>query len=126
MQFFSLLYRLNAEDRYLIWISNDKDAVVVDENGFVLSFQNTVHLHEYADLRQYSLQNEEPVLHDLDWVGNWVAMPFSPVDCRAALGAWNLFSDVATSIPDRANAFEQLDTQPEIYDKLFWGTIFHA
>ena len=37
------------------------------------------------------------------------------------MAAWNLFSDVAHSMPDKGSAFEHLDSQPTIYDKLFWG-----
>jgi hypothetical protein len=121
MQYFPLLYRLKAEDRYLIWISNEKDSVVVDAGGFVPSFRDAACLRAYADVQQYSLQSEEPILHDLDWVAAWIKAPAVPVDCGEVLAAWNLFSDVAHSMPDMGSAFEHLDSQPTIYDKLFWG-----
>jgi hypothetical protein len=36
MKYFALRYRLNTEERYLIWIANEKDCVAVDAHGFIL------------------------------------------------------------------------------------------
>lgn len=122
MRYFPLLYRLNAQDRYLIWITNEKQSVVVDAEGLVPSFKDLVFLREYADLNHYSLESEEPGLHDLDWVATWTRSPVAPSDCREALLAWNLFIDVAASVGDRGTNFEDLDSQRlAIYQKLFWG-----
>lgn len=124
MKYFPLLYRLNAENRYLIWISNEKDSVVVDSQGFIPSFKDPIDLHRYANLNHYSLENEEPVLHNLDRVAVWAASPVTPVDCVEALVAWNLFVDVAASIVERGIVFKRLDADSElraIYDKVFWG-----
>jgi len=122
VKYFPLLYRLDAEDRYLIWISNESDGVVADAEGFVLTFKDTDAVRAYADLMHYQLEDHEPILHDLDWVGTWLKKPGMPVNCVEALGAWNLFSDVARSIQGRGRAFERLVPQfPGIYQKLFWG-----
>jgi hypothetical protein len=115
MKYFPLLYRLNDEERYLIWISNEQDAVAVDHEGFVPSFRDLVNLRRYADLNQYRL--------DLDWVAK-LKMAMNPqIDCETALAAWNLFSDVAVSTPSHGNAFQTLDSKAHwpIYDKLFRG-----
>lgn len=122
MKHFPLLYRLNAEEGYLIWISNESDSVVVDPEGFVLTFKDADAVQAYADLKHYKLEAGEPILHDLDWVGTWLQTPGMPVNCVEALNAWNLFSDVARSIRARGTAFERLDSRfPRIYQKLFWG-----
>jgi hypothetical protein len=120
-KYFPLLYRLQAEKRYLIWISSEKDSVMVDDGGFVLSFTDVAQLRGYADSEHYVLQNEEPILHDLDWVVGWTKLPLVPIDCEKALAAWNLFSDVALSIAARRADFERLDSRPTVYKKLFWG-----
>jgi hypothetical protein len=44
VEYFFLLYRLNTQDRYLIWVAhekdtNEKDAVVVDAAGFIPTFE---------------------------------------------------------------------------------------
>jgi hypothetical protein len=122
VKYFPLLYRLEGEKSYLIWISNEQDSVAVDSDGFVVSFRHLTSLRQYADLKHYSLETEEPMLHDLDWVATWCVRSGEPVNCGDALAAWNLFSDVSASIPRRGVAFKTLDSQfPLIYDKLFWG-----
>jgi hypothetical protein len=124
MKYFRLLYRLDAEDRYFIWISDEVDSVVVHDKGLIPSFKDSIVLRRYANLNHYILESEEPVLHNLDRIAAWAASPVIPVDCKEALAAWNLFGDVAASIAVRGIAFERLDSDSKfraIYKKLFWG-----
>jgi hypothetical protein len=124
MKYFPLFYRLGTEQRYLLWVSNEHDSVAVDAGGFVPSFRDLTALRQYTDLNHFNIESGEPVLHDLEWVATWVMAPVAPVDCVEALAAWNLFGDIAVSIPGRGIAFRKLaDSQivRPIYDKLFWG-----
>jgi len=122
MKYFPLLYRLNAEDRYLIWMSNESDRVVADDRGFVLTFEDISAVQAYADTRHYELKREEAKRQDLDWVATWLKKEGMPVDCHEALAAWNLFSDVARSVHGTGGNFQQRDRQfPKVYPKLFWG-----
>jgi hypothetical protein len=122
MQFFPLLYRLGAEDRFLIWISDEKDRVIVDAEGFIPSFPNATSLRAYADRNHFALEAEEPILHELDWISSWAKAPDPQIDCRDTLAAWNLFSDVARSVPRQGIHFVRLDAQiPNVYEKVFWG-----
>jgi hypothetical protein len=122
VNFFSLLYRLKSVDRYLIWISNERDSVAVDNGGRVLTFESTAALGRYAELNHIRLESETPALHDLDWVALWTESPDRPVDCKEALAAWNIFSDIATSVGATGLTFSRLDSeQGTIYQKLFWG-----
>src|ERR1700683_4231896 len=57
MKYFALLYRLNAENRYPIWISNEKDFVVADAGGLVPTFKDITSVHAYADLNHYWLED---------------------------------------------------------------------
>jgi hypothetical protein len=125
-KYFPLWYRLNDEDRYLIWIWNEQAEqtfLAVDAEGFIPSFEDLVGLREYAALNRYGLESENPLLHDLDWVESWTVSQRKPIDCKKALGSWNLFVDIANSIGDRGSAFKHLDSQlpKTIYEKLFWG-----
>jgi hypothetical protein len=122
MQFFPLFYRLGAEDRLLIWISGEKDCVAVDAEGFIPSFENDACLRAYAHQKNYGLEDEEPILHDLDSVASWTKAPDARIDCSETLAAWNLFIDVARSVPTKGTAFERLDAELlNIYKKVFWG-----
>jgi hypothetical protein len=122
MKYFPLLYRLQAEQRYLIWKSDEQDSVAVDAEGFVPSFRDLISLRKYAELNHYRLESQVPVLHDLEWVATWEVAPTPQVDCEKTLAAWNLFRDVAGSIPNQRITLK-LDSQLlwPICDKLFWG-----
>ena len=119
MQYFVLRYRLKLQDRYLIWISNDTDRLFLDTNGLIPSFRDTISLQDYATSRGLRLQNNEPIIHDLDWVASWIRGPKQPIDSVKALVAWNLFTDVARSIEDLKNMAEYLNAEPRLYRKLF-------
>ena len=122
MKYFPLLYRLHVTDRYLIWISNEPDSVAVDAGEFVPTFENPINLRQYANLHDYALETEEPLLHDLNWITEWKMTPEAQVDCQKVLAAWNLFGDIAVSLPSRGIAFAKFKSNYfEIYDKLFWG-----
>jgi hypothetical protein len=122
MRYFSCLYRLNGEARYLIWIGDEQDSVAVDAGGFIPTFKDPLPLRRYADLNHYSLESEEPTLIDLDRVAIWMKSPTEPVNCEEVLVAWNLFIDVAASVGDSGIAFERLDSQTlAIYHKIFAG-----
>lgn len=122
MKYFILRYRLNAEDCYLIWASNDMDSVWVDPKGSIPSFKDPKTLREYASVNHLRLESEEPILHDLDWIPAWAASPVTPAACSEALAAWNLFGDVAAAVGERGSDFRQMDSAfLVIYQKLFRG-----
>jgi hypothetical protein len=122
MTYFPLLYRLNSEDRYLIWIGNDGDSVLVDGEGFVPTFKDLSALRRYAKLHRYSLETEKPRRHDLQSVAKWIKSPIRPVNCKKALAAWNLFVDVARSVGKAGTALMRLDSRRgRIYEKVFRG-----
>jgi hypothetical protein len=119
---FPLWYRLNAEDRYLIWLWNEQaeqTSLLIDTGGFIPSFGSSDALCEYAALSHYGLESEETRLHDLDWVASWTLSRRKRVDCKEVLAAWNLFADVAASIGERGSAFKRLIRS---YRKLFTGS----
>ena len=85
MKYFRLLYRLAHEQCYLIWISNEKDHVILGDAGIIPIFRDVEAANAYAHRNGYKLESEEPVLHDLDWVVAWVGEPTMPINCNEAL-----------------------------------------
>jgi len=120
MKYFPLLYKLRGEERYLIWVSNEKTSLAAHRGGFLPSFGSLKNLREYAGLKEYTLEAEEPRMHDLDWVASWVDEPTKRVDCVRALLAWNLFDDVAASVTAAGFGVKN-ERSKSIYEKLFWG-----
>ncbi len=120
LKYYILWYRYDDIDSYLIWYSDEKDAVFVDSDGFVPSFKGNDSLLKYAAERGISVDIEKPILHNLDLVNKWLEGKDSElIDCNTFNGAWNLFADVSRSINGGFDSKQDL-TQ-KIYNKLFWG-----
>jgi len=119
-QFFNLWYRLDSEDRQLIWFTDDEDGVLVDSEAHIPSFGKLEALTAYAQNRSLTVDVKEGVLFDLDATSRWLEAPDAlSIDCVNTLNAWNLFADVARSVGGL------FDVEPKetihIYQKLFWG-----
>ncbi|MEC4812938.1 MAG: hypothetical protein SAK29_06645 [Scytonema sp. PMC 1069.18] len=119
---FTLWYRLDQVNGYLIWYTNDVDGVVVDKDtGQIPIFKNTIQLRIYAENSGLQLEDGDIIIHDLDIVKSWLEKPTKKkVDCVYLLTAWNLFTDVAASVGDSTFDCDRQKTN-KIYDKLFWG-----
>ena len=119
---YKLWYRYNAVDRYLLWYSDEQDGIV-DSDGCIPSFRTESALLAYADSLSVTVEAEAPGLHDLDLVQTWLADPQPHrVDPHGFLNAWNLFGDVARTLPAVEARFTELNSRlGPLYDKLFWA-----
>lgn len=120
---YSLLYRLDGRERFLLWFSDESDGVITDAEGSVPTFASARELDGYARRASLTLSNEEPRLHDLDAVRAWLADPRAEtIDCDESLCAWNLFVDVARSVTETSEEFLAVDgAQGSLYERVFWG-----
>ncbi len=120
---YKLLYRLDAEDRFLIWFSNEVDGVHVDAAGRIPTFRTDEEWQAYTSGHDLPLKLETPILHDLDVVAHLVKEPDGVMlDCSETLAAWNLFADLARSVPDGGIVFAEADqSNTSIYEKVFLG-----
>jgi hypothetical protein len=71
--------------------------VWADEQGRVPLFKTSVDLAVFARQHGHELAAEEPVLHDLDSVAEWLnnVEKRPPREC---LAVWNLFDDVGAGV----------------------------
>lgn len=107
----------------MIWFSDDLDGLVVDSStAKVLAFKNKEVLINLAQKNNLVIQDEEPVLHDLDYVQDWIISGAIDVDCQKALIAWNLFTDVVTTLNLEFKGNKKNRIRNKIYDKLFFGS----
>ncbi|HEX2868463.1 MAG TPA: hypothetical protein VHO03_15580 [Ignavibacteriales bacterium] len=119
-EYYILWYRLNKMDRYLIWFSDDADGVITDNSGNALSFQSKEALYEYASSSNLEITSEEPELHNLDLVSEWIKENDpSVINFSQFNNIWNLWTDTSHST---GRSFDEADESAErIYDKLFWS-----
>lgn len=117
-------YRLDGRDGYLIWTTDwtnddEPDRIIMDEAGDLLAFTEAGHAAAYAAGRGWALDQDEPVLHDLDAVRAWIAKPrLETLSCPDFLNAWNLFTDASMSVWGQDFAPRNPITDL-VYDKLF-------
>lgn len=122
---FACWFRLDKLDQYLIWISGDPDSVLLNDRRIPV-FTSETALAQYARSKNVTIVSEEPILHDLDAVEQWLRATDEVVNCLELLSAWNLFMDVsyALNTPFQGNR-DYSDTRPTlrdtVYDKLFYG-----
>jgi hypothetical protein len=106
----------------LLWLQDDIDLVLTRPSKRILDFASTRAATQYARGEGYQVASEELAMIHLDWIAQGHAFLIGDIDCSEALAAWNLFADIAASIPERASAFLAKDKKPSgTYDKLFWG-----
>ncbi|PSR52364.1 hypothetical protein AHMF7605_01910 [Adhaeribacter arboris] len=126
-QYFATWFRLHQVDRYLIWIykldyiEDEPEEIVLNERGRIPIFRSESDLAKYATAKNLRIENEEPILHNLDAVEAWLQEPDDQPDCEDCLTAWNLFTDVAYSLKLTFNGDKLSRLRNRIYDKLYWG-----
>lgn len=123
--YYACWFSLDNVNRYLIWYHEGSpsfnDGVLADEARRVPTFHSVDELRAFAATIQVKLEDEEPLLNDLDPVAEWLREPAAfSIDCPNFLGALNLFGDVARSVD---LTFDPQSTELlDIYNKLFWGS----
>jgi hypothetical protein len=120
-KYFASWFRLKQKDQYLIWISDEPDSVMVNEQGYIPVFSSEMALAAYAKSKGIELVNKEPKLHDLDAAEEWLQQPQSSIDCFQFLLAWNLFTDVAHALQVSFIGRKLSPLGYRIYDKLYFG-----
>lgn len=91
------------------------------KTGLFQRFTNWRRCARMLPKNRCNLHEGEPVLFDLDRIDLWVQAPDMPIDCPNTLNEWNLFIDVARSVSGGERVLMSLDSQPAIYDEVFWG-----
>ncbi|HEX8530480.1 MAG TPA: hypothetical protein VF646_10670 [Cytophagales bacterium] len=119
--YFALWFRLDQTDGYLIWIQDDQDSVLVEVDLLIPVFRSESSLALYAKERSIEIVDEEPVLHDLDAIREWLSKPDQHIDCHEFLAAWNLFTDVSTGTERKFTGSKKDKLTSKLYDKLFFG-----
>ncbi|HEX2927949.1 MAG TPA: hypothetical protein VHP38_17110, partial [Ruminiclostridium sp.] len=95
-EYYILWYRLNKNDRYLIWFSDESDGVVTGPSGNALSFNSKAELQEYALKNNLDITSEEPELHNLDLVSEWIKESDpSSINFSQFNNIWNLWTDIS-------------------------------
>jgi len=109
--------RVQGGERIFLWETNDRDRVVVDEAGDVVSFDTEAEARESGPT-SVIISDESSALYDFDAIQAWCHSRDEAVDCPTVLNIWNMLNDV----PGVQELFSAAESRADaIYDKLFHG-----
>ena len=121
-RYYPLWFRLNQQDGYFLWFSDEPDGVFLTDDNRIVVSQNRASLKAYTAQLGLPLEPEDPLLHDLDTVQTWLLnQNASAIHCRDFLAAWNLFDDIRASVQHITDVGSNSAEIEDIYDKLFFG-----
>ncbi len=114
---YTLWYRLDQKDRYLIWISDKTDSVLVRDKQ-VATFETIEDARAYAAVQRIQLMPDEPVVYNFDSVQEWIPDPNQALNCIDCMNSWNLVKDITATvrIKFKGNLADNLTL--EVYDKI--------
>jgi hypothetical protein len=121
MEYYLLFCRYLKKNIFIIWYSNDKDLILFNAEDKALKFEKKSDLHLYLKKHKLILKEERPIVHDLDYVINWMKGYdlFLP-DCNQLLNIWNLFIDLSNSARTGGEDFKKIDNRNnKLYNKIF-------
>lgn len=123
MHFYRLWFLLEGKNLFFIWYSNDHDGIITNENDKLITFISLEDLEAYAINNKIELKDEKPILHDVDFIFDWLKRCNDlSVDCYKIMATWNLFSDIASSVNTGAEVFSERSKRLRtIYRKVFEG-----
>lgn len=122
-EYYMIVCRMKVHDRFLIWYSSREgdDGLVTSDNGQLLSLNEGSSAKRYASESGLDLDPGDAPLYDVNELDDWINNRSQPTDCELLVDFWNLFADIAASVPHESR-FRALDrSEPKIYDKLFFG-----
>jgi hypothetical protein len=88
-QHYALWYRLDQQDRYLIWISDQIDTVYVHQKK-IATFESLDALKAFAATKHIKMMPEEPVLNNFDTVQEWLNETNGAINCIDSMNTWNV------------------------------------
>ncbi|WP_205503991.1 hypothetical protein [Rufibacter psychrotolerans] len=123
-QYYIIELQLDNQIKYLIWVLDEVDGLVTDpatEELRLLTFSEKDDLLGFAQKNGLVIEEDEPAKYDFDIIEIWIKNPTGFIDCKEFLNAWNLFTDVVTTLRIEFEGNKKEKVRSRIYDKLFFG-----
>lgn len=107
---------MDGKERFILWYSNTQDGVWT-EDSLVLCWASRLSLLRYAIELGLSVSDEPATTFDLDKIDGF-NRSISPLKEGEKLDAWNLLSDVATSVGGKEFIIADSESR-DVYSRLF-------
>lgn len=116
---FLIPFRLDGQNRFLVWYSDEHDGVLLTDMGAVAMFDSEPAGIAYAKAKGLSAALDTRGTWDFDAIACWAETPTAGgIECNAFYNAWNLLGDIAASV---GKPLEFTEDERHIHGKLFWG-----
>jgi len=116
--YYALWLKFKGRDQYLLWFSNEKDGIWVNDKGMVPVWENTEELKSFTIKVGIELEDEKPKCHDLDKVKAFLIKESWEIMANEVLEAWNLFIDLGNSVKDKGFITKDKGSL-ELYNEIF-------
>ncbi|NHA04187.1 hypothetical protein G7092_10295 [Mucilaginibacter sp. HC2] len=103
---------------YIIWIGNEVDEVLVNDDLKVIAFKTEVGLLRYWN-DHIRGSNTEVTDYNIYKIQQWITNPYPQFDYDVFLNLWNLFTDISESTKLKFIGDVKDEIRDEVYDKLF-------
>jgi len=123
-----LRIQLNGQDMYILWYSNTRDGIYVNETtGVIPIFGNMQMLMDFCSDNRINIISDEIIFCNLDLIRGWLEKPTEHgIKYDDFFHVWNIIHDVAWSIEDLDELEELYSNYYILYDKLFWGAMMES
>ncbi|MEO3406709.1 hypothetical protein AAFN85_22525 [Mucilaginibacter sp. CAU 1740] len=106
---------------YIIWISDEIDGVLVNDDHKIIAFKTEVGLKQFWQ-KNISYADTEITNYNVYQLQQWLIDPYSEFDCNEFLNLWNLFTDISESIKLQFIGDVKNENRDSVYEKLFNGS----
>ncbi len=103
---------------YILWISDDIDGVVVDNQRKVIAFKDKAQLLKFVEKKAISLK-EGITAYYINNLQQWVLEPDRNIDYEVFLNFWNLCTDISYSVGIDFMGDVRDELINNLYNKLF-------
>jgi hypothetical protein len=118
-KYFVSWIRWQGQDGYALWLDTpNKEWYWTDAHRRVPLFATTKEVAELALQLNYKLEDNKPVLQDLDSAWNWMQHP-NKLPNDHCLAAWHLFSDLGAGIGVPFSGDTHAPTRDRVFDLLY-------
>jgi len=103
---------------YILWISDDIDGVVVDNQRKIIAFKDKAQLLKFVEKKAISLK-EGITAYYINNLQQWVLEPDRNIDYEVFLNFWNLCTDISYSVGIDFMGDVRDELINNLYNKLF-------
>jgi hypothetical protein len=121
-EYYLIRFDLKFQKLYVIWISDDVDKVIVDNELKIIAFRSKSNVLNYAEKRGIVVYHDDITDYNIYQIKQWITAPDHNFDCNDYLNFWNICTDISASLNQEFSGDIKDDLRNSIYDKLFDGS----